>query len=464
MKRLSTELSRPHFSGLAGTGMSAVAEWMLREGYAVSGSDRSFDRGQEPAKRALFEKLGARITVQDGSGVNGASCLVVSTAIEDQNAEVKRAKELGLPIFHRSEVLKAISESRLTIAVSGTSGKSTATGMVFHILEAAGLAPSLITGANLPSVTARGALGNAWAGKGEWLVIEADESDGTLIQYHPEIGVILNIEKDHKPIAELIPLFTAFRDQTRRKVIVGLDDVEASLMRREQDVTFSGNSAADWIIENGVLDEWESRFSISDVGFKIPLPGAHNVQNAMAAMAVARVLEIPLAICAQGLAQFQGVERRHVRVGVVNGITVVDDFAHNPAKVAACLKSLKQDGHGKKRRVLAIFHPHGYGPMKFMGRDIMDAVAKVLDANDRLYLPEIFYAGGSADQSISSADLVAYLNAQKPIGIFLAEKAEVIRAVAKVAKPGDVVVSMGARDPALGEFARQILAEIQAQH
>ncbi|HLP42105.1 MAG TPA: Mur ligase domain-containing protein, partial [Fibrobacteria bacterium] len=204
-------LSHAFFSGIAGTGMSALAQYLAFQGHPVSGSDRSLDRGAEADKRAYFERLGIRLVPQDGKGLAGCSCLVVSTAIESQNPEVQAAGAQGIPVVHRSDLLAHLASLKKTVAVSGTSGKSTVSGMTYHVLAAGGLSPSLITGANLASLKAEGFLGNAKAGTGDWLVIEADESDGSLIKYRPEIGLVLNVEKDHKEISELIPLFRQFR-------------------------------------------------------------------------------------------------------------------------------------------------------------------------------------------------------------------------------------------------------------
>jgi UDP-N-acetylmuramate--alanine ligase len=462
------DLSRPFFSGIAGTGMSALAQYLAFQGQSVAGSDRSLDRGAEAQKRAYFERIGARLAPQDGSGVEGCSCLVVSTAIESTNPEVQRAQALGIPIVHRSDLLAELARRKKTIAISGTSGKSTVTGMVWHVLEAGGLAPSLITGANLNSLMSEGLLGNAKAGSGEWLCIEADESDGSLIKYAPEIGVILNVEKDHKEIAELIPLFERFRDQTKRRVVVNADDAQCDALRRPQDLIFRRAETADGPAEHARYGDWETRFSLAGTEFTLNVPGRHNLANAMASIAIGRELGVSLEACARGLAAYRGVERRHVRVGEAGGVTVVDDFAHNPAKVQACLETVKAAADGKARRVLAIFHPHGFAPMKLMGRDLVQGAAEALDAADRLFLPEIYYAGGTADKSISSADLARDANAFKPQagGAFaraFATKDEVIAAVAAEARPGDWVVSMGARDPSLGDFAARLFAAVRAR-
>jgi len=449
--------------------MSALAQFLAFRGAKVRGSDRSFDRGAETGKRDYFQRIGVTLFPQDGGGLEGCSCLVVSTAIESTSPEVRKALELGIPVLHRSDLLAGLAREHKTIAVSGTSGKSTVTGMAYHVLEAGGLEPSLITGANLSSLQKEGLLGNAKAGaRAEpgavpWLLIEADESDGSLIKYSPEIGVILNVEKDHKEIAELIPLFERFRDQTSRRVILNGADAHCLALSRPEDVLFDPGSMADGAARDIRLEAWETRFTLAGVAFRLHVPGRHNLANAMAAIAIGRELGLSLEVCAQGLENYRGVERRHVRVGEISGITVVDDFAHNPAKVKACLETVKAAAtHGEPPgRVLAVFHPHGFAPMKLLGGDLVQGMAEALDARDRVFMPEIFYAGGTADKSISSADLVASLNGRMPIAVFEASKEEVIAAMVRESRPGDWLVTMGARDPSLGDFAQRLFEALE---
>jgi UDP-N-acetylmuramate--alanine ligase len=462
--------------------MSALAWYLRQGGHVVSGSDRSFDR-QDPAvaaTRAAMERAGMTITPQDGSGVTAATtALIVSTAIEGGSPEIARARELGVPVLHRSELLALLADARKTIAVAGTSGKSTVTGMIWHVLEAGGLAPSLITGANLPSLTRRDLPGNGFAGApqdparpGEpgWLVIEADESDGSLVRYHPEVAVLLNIEKDHQEVSELMPLFRTFRAQAKRAVI-NQTDVRCLSLKKVGDTFFDGLSAGGAAVSDVVFGDWSTTFRWDGATFEVPVPGRHNLENALAAIATGRLLGLNAEACARGLKAFAGVERRYVRVGEARGITVIDDFAHNPAKVRAALSTAVSLARGRApaekreegRRVLAVFHPHGFAPMKLVGRDIMEEAARVLGPEDVLYLPDIYYAGGTADQSVSSADLVAHLNAiaGREAGVHLPSKEAVITAIADTARPGDIVLSMGARDPSLGAFAARLLAALE---
>ena len=215
------EFRNPFFIGIAGTGMSAIAQYLAGNGMQVSGSDRYFTPETPNETRTQLEAEGIRCYQQDGSGISSDTDLVVvSTAIEDTVYEVQKAKQSGIPILKRSDVLAMISDSKKTIAVGGTSGKSTVSAMIFDILEHAGFKASIISGAGLTSLINRGKIGNAIAGSGEWLVIEADESDGSIVKYHPHTGILLNIDKDHQEIDELLHLFGEFRNHTDRKSVV----------------------------------------------------------------------------------------------------------------------------------------------------------------------------------------------------------------------------------------------------
>ncbi|MFL5728404.1 MAG: Mur ligase domain-containing protein, partial [Cytophagaceae bacterium] len=212
------------FVGIAGTGMSAIAQYLKGIGKEVSGSDRLFNKDNKMLIQEQFEKAGIQCFFQDGSGITPKTqVVVVSTAIEEINVEYQKAKAAGITIIKRSELLAAISSVKKTIAVGGTSGKSTTTAMIFHILRENGFSPSLITGAGLTELQQKGLPGNAWVGESEWLVIESDESDGSIINYVPEIGIVLNIDRDHKEYSELMQLFRTFRNNTRGKFIINND-------------------------------------------------------------------------------------------------------------------------------------------------------------------------------------------------------------------------------------------------
>ena len=446
-----------HFSGIGGSGMSAIAFYLLGRGQKVSGSDRLFDRGGGTSIRSALEKAGARLVAQDGADLSPEATLVVSTAVEDTVPEVRRAKELGCRIVHRSEALAEIASRTRCIAVSGTSGKSTVTAMVFRVLRGAGLDPSVISGAVLRELSAQGHWGNACGGSGDWLVIEADESDGSLVRYHPEVGVMLNLDRDHKELSELREIFATFRAQSKSFVVHG---------DRPDCVEIAGPEAFRFGLHHSSLPLPQDirllpdgvEFRLDGIEVAVPGPGMHMVENALAALAAGVVAGVDLAEGAKALGSFQGVGRRHEILGEARGVRVFDDFAHNPAKVEAGLAAAQlAAGEG---RVLAVFQPHGYGPLRFLLDDFAASFAKALRPQDRLWISPVYDAGGTADRSISSRDLAERIRARGHDVSCPETRGTVPAEIAAEAKPGDLVYSMGARDPDLPAFARQILTAL----
>jgi len=473
---------RLHFAGVAGSGMSALAQYHLLAGGAASGSDRSFDRADpDPAAleiRRKLEALGLELSPQDGSALARSplpDAVIVSTAVEGTVPDVQAARSRQVPVLHRSELLARWVEERRTIAVTGTSGKSTVTAMVFEILAHAALDPSILTGGDLLALRARGLLGNAWAGKGDLLVIEADESDGSLVRYAPWMGVLLNVQRDHQEPAELTANFRTFRGRVRGPFLLVED---AELLGPEADLAALRAGA----VRFGLAEECDVRATEIDLGPEtarfvavaraaapvgeeesasclLPVPGLHNVRNAVAALAAARAAGVPLRRGAEALAGFAGVARRFQRIGRARGVEVVDDFAHNPEKIAAALRAAKL----RARRVLAVYQPHGYGPTRFLREGLVAAFAQGLAADDRLHLLEIFYAGGTATRDISSRDLVSDLTARGVPAGFAPSREELVATLAAEAGPGDLVLVMGARDPSLTDLGRRILARLDGE-
>ncbi len=450
-------LSRWHFSGIGGSGMSAIAFYLLGRGRKVSGSDRLFDQGKGVSIRQALETAGATIHPQDGSALDADTTLIVSTAVESDVPEVRRAKELGCRILHRSEALAELAAAQSTIAISGTSGKSTVTAMVFAILREAGLEPSVISGGVLRELSSAGHWGNAWGGAGEWLVIEADESDGSLVRYAPRIGVMLNLDRDHKELSELREIFSTFRDRSQVFLVNG-DRPDCVEIGGPGAKTFGFTRSVLLLPQDLVLGADFVSFRLGLVSFRVPFPGRHTVENALAALATASLAGADLPSGARALASFQGVGRRHEKIGDARGVQVFDDFAHNPAKVEAALDAAKSvAGHG---RVLAIFQPHGFGPLKFLLEDFAKSFAKALRPQDKLWISPVYDAGGTADRSVSSEDL-----GQRIGGLghdaFCPPSREIVAAnVAREAKSGDVIYSMGARDPELPAFAKAVLESL----
>jgi UDP-N-acetylmuramate--alanine ligase len=446
---------RFHYAGLAGSGMSALAQFQAMMGGRVSGSDRAFDRGERAELRTQLERLGIEIMPQDGSGVtDDCAALIVSTAVEEKVADFATARAKNIPIVHRSELLAHFVASYRTVAVSGTSGKSTVTAMVFEILEGAGRDPSVITGGDLRLLQARGLPGNAFAGASDLLVVEADESDGSLVRYAPAVGVILNLQRDHKEMEEVAAMFAVLRARSREALVVGEDENLDALAGGAIRFGFGPRAGIRGV--NVELTPSGSSFIVDDVAFALPVPGGHNIANALAAIAAARALDVPLADMVGPLSCFQGVGRRFQTVGAARGVTVIDDFAHNADKIAAALATAKLNA----TRVLAVYQPHGYGPTRFLRRDFVDTFTRELRRGDRLWMLEVFYAGGTASRDFSAADIVEEIAENGVKAEFAPSRAWLAARIAEVASAGDTVLVMGARDPSLTDLAREIVAEL----
>jgi UDP-N-acetylmuramate-alanine ligase len=447
---------RFHYAGLGGAGMSALAQFQVMTGGRASGSDRAFDRGEREGLRGQLERLGISVLPQDGSGVSTeCAALVVSTAVEEHVPDVAAARERGIPIVHRSELLAHFVALYRSIAVTGTSGKSTVAAMVFAILSGAGRDPSVITGADLPELQAQGLPGNAFAGKSDLLVVEADESDGTLVRYAPAVGVILNLQRDHKEMTEVAAMFATLRARAREALVVG--DAENLDRFAGGAIRFGLAPAADIRGENVELAADWSCFRVNGTKFIVPVPGAHNVANALAAIATCSVLGVGLAEMAAPLAAFRGIGRRFQTVGKAQGVEVIDDFAHNAEKIAAAIRTAKL----RAKRVLAVYQPHGYGPTRFLRSDFVATFARELGPDDRLWMLEVFYAGGTATRDFSAADIITEIATAGRKAEFAPSRDRLVARVRDVARQGDVVLVMGARDPSLTELARSILAALE---
>jgi UDP-N-acetylmuramate--alanine ligase len=445
-----------HFIGIAGTGMSALAQFQVMGGNTATGSDRYFDRNENQTTRDKLLALGIGLFPQDGSGITPkTNAVVVSTAIEESNPEIARARALNIPVLHRSQLLARFVAQYKTIAVAGTSGKSTVTAMVYEILAHAGLGPSVITGGNLVQLEQQGLIGNAFKGSSDLLVIEADESDGSLTAYHPQWGLVLNLDKDHKEIAELTGLFSVFAENCRELIVNG--DRPDLVHMFPQAITFGLQPTCAFHAENVVKNADSSKFTVQGKEFFLPIPGQHNIENALAAITVCFKHKLSLAAMAAALQNYQGVARRFQKIGTVNNITVIDDFAHNPAKIKAVLETAFLRG----QRVLAVYQPHGFGPTKFLKDDLIKTFTETLRADDILYMPEIYYAGGTAQKTVSSRDIVDAV-AQNGRNAFYFEKREAIIAALKTAaRPGDLVLVMGARDPGVPGFCREVVSALR---
>lgn len=442
------------FIGVAGVGMSAIAQYLKGIGKEVSGSDRYFHPGEYNRTKEQLEAAGIHCSLQDGSGISEKTDLVVvSTAIEDTVFEVQKAKELGIHIIKRSELLSIIAKSKKTIAVAGTSGKSTTSAMLYQILLDAKYEPSIISGAGLTSIIKEGKIGNAAVGKGDWLIIEADESDGSVVQYEPEIGLLLNIDKDHQEIDELIELFTVFKNNTKGLFVVNQSNTLAKTLSANPQNDFGfENEDAGYSAQNFDQNGLSLTFELRHQKFQMTSLGRHSVENAAAAIAVAHQIGVPLETCAASLSKYEGIYRRHQILGQKNGVWVIDDYAHNPAKCAASIRACQP----LAEKVIAWFQPHGYGPTRFLRHDFVDEISNALRPQDEIWMSEIFYAGGTAVKDISADDLIQDIKTKGKNAHFVEDRNNLLEALRPELKEGTVLLLMGARDPGLEEFCKNL--------
>ena len=433
--------------------MSALAQFHAMGGGVATGSDRFLDQGKAGAIRTALEKVGVSLFPQDGSGISEKTgTVVISTAIEADNPELVKAESLNIEIVHRADWLARIVADHKTIAVAGTSGKSTVSAMLYTILEAAGKKPSVITGAGLHALEDEGLLGNAKRGDSELLVIEADESDGTLPKYEAWLGLLLNFGKDHKELDELERIFSEFHAKCEQ-FAVNAD--EANLKRWSQGAATFGFESGTLRAEGLAVETWVSRFSVEGVRFKIPLPGRYNAENALAAICAGRELGVSLEDAANALRTYRGISRRYDFIGEAGGVGVVDDYAHNPDKIRAVLSAARAQVNGGRLRI--VFQPHGFGPTRFLKNDLIEAFADRLEDSDTVWFAPIFYAGGTAAKDISSADLANPLRERGFDARALETRADVSSDITREAKEGDLILVLGARDPSLTQFAEDIL-------
>ena len=459
------------FCGIGGSGMLPLALILKGHGADVAGSDRSRDQGRTPEKFAWLERLGFGLHPQDGSGiVSAAQTLVASAAVEDTVPEVVRAAELGCPRMSRAELLAALfNAAPLGIAVGGTSGKSTVTGMIGWIMTEAGRDPTIMNGAVMKNFVAPDApFASARVGRDpNVFVSEVDESDGSIALYRPKVAVLGNVSLDHKSLEELRALFGNFLARAE-VAAVNIDDAESAALagRAQHLVTFGIDSSAAMLsVTPGTLAEHpttltatihDSRDCISHP-LALRVPGRHNLANALAAIAAASAAGVPVGEAVRALASFAGLARRFDIVGTSpGGITVIDDFGHNPDKVSATLKTLK----AHPGRVLAFFQPHGYGPLRQMGAELADVFARLLGPEDLTILCDPVYFGGTVDRSEGSARIVRLIREGGGQAEHIPERDACADRLVQLAQPGDRIVVMGARDDTLTAFARDLLARL----
>jgi UDP-N-acetylmuramate--alanine ligase len=457
------------FCGIGGSGMLPLALILHAKGASVAGSDRALDQGRTADKFEFLRGQGIALFRQDGSGITRPGQIVVtSAAVEETVPDVIAARRVGAKLITRANLLAELfNAAPLGIGVAGTSGKSTTTGMIGWILREAGRVPTIINGAVMKNfITPDFPFASAVIGSGDAFVAEVDESDGSIALYTPNIAVLNNISLDHKSLDELRRLFGDFAAKARIAVL-NLDNTETAALAATRTpgsvVTYSlMNKAASFLganlkpAQNGITFDVTERESGASSPVDLHMPGRHNAANALAAIAAAHAAGISLAESAEALKTFAGMRRRLEYVGTANGVTVIDDFAHNPDKIEASLSTL----HDFQGRLLVMFQPQGYGPLKMMGKEFIDCFARNLREPDILIMPDPVYYGGTTDKSVTSKDIVEGVAARGRNAYAIADRAACGETLVELAKPGDRIVVMGARDDTLSQFARDLLTKL----
>jgi UDP-N-acetylmuramate--alanine ligase len=465
-------LTRPFFfCGIGGSGMLPLAQILKGRGAVIAGSDRSRDQGRTPEKFAALEAQGFTLFPQDGSGiVSKDQVLVASAAVEDTVPEVQRATELGCLRMSRAELNALLfNTSGAGLAVAGTSGKSTVTGMLGWILSATGRDPTIMNGAVMKNfVTPDRPLASAVVGSDSLYLSEVDESDGSIALYRPAVGVLLNVSLDHKSMEELRGLFGDFLERSA-VAAVNADDEEALalLPRAGKAITFGieREDAQVGVVSGSIVDAPTSqsatvidRHDGNEHPLSLAVPGRHNLSNALAAIAGAAAADVPVAEAVKALADYKGLARRFDIIGAsTSGVTVIDDFGHNPEKCAATLRTLK----AHPGRVIAFFQPHGYGPLRQMGRELAETFARELGGDDITIFCDPVYFGGTVDRSEGSERIVRLIAEAGGQALHIASREDCGAHIAAFARSGDRVVVMGARDDTLTSFARSILDQLE---
>lgn len=449
-----------HFTGIGGIGMSGIAEILLTLGYQISGSDVKLT--------AITERLAARgariVEGHAAENIEGAKALVVSSAIDETNPEVQEARRIGIPVIPRGELLAELMRLKFGIAIAGSHGKTTTTSMVATILSHAGLDPTVVVGGRVSTMGGS----NARLGSSQFLVVESDESDGSFLKLSPILAVVTNIDREHLDhytggIDEIESAFAEFVNKVPfyGAAILCLDDehIQRVLPRiRRRVITYGTGAQTMLTITNEscghLASNFRLRFQGEDLGeFRVNVPGAHNVLNASAAVAIAMELHVDVENIRQGLAEFQGVDRRFQQRGAEQGITVIDDYGHHPTEIRATLAAARECKFG---RILAIFQPHRYTRTLHL----MDDFARAFHTADAVFVLDIYAA---SEKPIAGVTAEALVERMKAFGHRGAEYAGSIEnAVARVleaAQSGDVVMTLGAGN--VWQAGDQILQQLR---
>ena len=447
--------------------MLPLALILLGRGAMVAGSDRALDQGRSTEKFDYLRAQGVDLFPQDGSGLtSGAQTLVASAAVEETVPDVAAALANGSSRKTRAELLAEIfNAAENPIGVAGTSGKSTTTAMIGWILHQANRNPTIMNGAVMKNFIRDDALfASALVGVGPDFVSEVDESDGSIANFNPQIAVLNNVKLDHKSMDELRRLFGDFIAKADLAVL-NLDDAETARFAEHH-----AGASTTYGLEDKSGDLWADNLQPKAFGISfdacardraaitvaLKMPGRHNVSNALAAIAAATAAGVDFDAAANALNSFSGVKRRFEYVGDARGVTVIDDFGHNPDKIAATLKTL----HDFPGRLLVMFQPHGFGPLKKMKHEFIDCFADHLAQKDILLMPDPVYFGGTVDRSVSSADIAEGVSTRGRNAYACATREACGEKLINLARTGDRIVIMGARDDTLSEFAADLLSKL----
>ncbi|WP_026298072.1 MULTISPECIES: UDP-N-acetylmuramate--L-alanine ligase [Cohnella] len=436
-----------HFIGIGGYGMSAIARVMLEMGYKVTGSD--------VARQELTEKLaakGAQIYIgHRPEHVRGADLVVYSTALPKDNVERVEAETLNIPTLHRAEMLARLLNDRKGIAVAGAHGKTTTSSMIALVMETCGLDPTYIIGGEIVNVGT-----NAKAGKGEYVVAEADESDGSFLQYRPAIAVVTNIEADHLEnyggdFGKLKEAYAEFLGHVRPDgcAVVCVDDenVRSVLARAHisRTITYAIREQADYMAADIELGDRYASYTVVRSGerlgtIRLSVPGLHNVYNSLAAAAVCLEAGVPFEQIAEAIVEFRGAKRRFQVIGEVDGVLVVDDYAHHPTEIEATIQAAKATG----RRIIAVFQPQRYSRTYFL----LDAFSRAFKDADEVIVTDIYSpAGEKRIEGVHSRKLAELIERNSNSNVaYVPTKEEARDLLAARVAPGDLVLTMGAGD------------------
>lgn len=441
------------FSGIGGSGVSAIACFMADRGHRVSGSDRAFDRNPGHPVLGVFRSKGITLVPQDGRGIDASfDFAVFSTAVEPDQPEMVKARELGIPVKTRPAYLAEIVSEFRTVAVAGTSGKSTTSGMLAFLMKRLGLRPNFIGGGRVKQFRTETNPGNSITGDSEILVMEACESDGTIVNYRPEHSLFLNLDIDHHSIDTTAAMFETLGRNTAGMLICNADDANLGKVFLKDPVTFSLEHDSRYKAGDIVYKPLGSEFTLQGVRFRLSAPGKYNLSNALCCIAFLAEYGIPLEDLAGVLPEFSGIERRF-DIHLDNGQKlVIDDYAHNPHKIASFMQAVERLRQG----ICYIFQPHGFAPTKMMKNEYIEAFAANLRATDHLVLLPIFYAGGTVSKDIASNDLAEGVRAAGKSAEAVDRREDIIERL----EEWDAYCILGARDETLADFAAKIAKKI----